>query len=91
MQNSKWILDTNVPFLLREFLISKGIPCATAQEHGWGELKNGELVKAAFDSCFVDTRLRSRNGAGPVDEFKHLSTGSLNLCLSKNQNPPLVG
>jgi predicted nuclease of predicted toxin-antitoxin system len=52
MQNSKWILDTNVPFLLREFLISKGIPCATAQEHGWGELKNGELVRATFDSNF---------------------------------------
>jgi hypothetical protein len=45
----------------------------------------------AQSKCFVDTRLRSRNGAGPVDEFKHLSTGSLNLCLSKNQNPPLVG
>jgi predicted nuclease of predicted toxin-antitoxin system len=52
MYNSKWILDTNVPFLLKEFLSSKGIDCSTAQEHGWGELKNGELVKASFDNGF---------------------------------------
>ena len=34
-------------------------------------------------SCFVDTPLKSRYGADPVDEFKHLSTGSIELCPTK--------
>jgi len=41
----KILLDACVPRPLRKFLASHTVQ--TAQEMGWGELKNGELLKAA--------------------------------------------
>lgn len=38
------------------------------------------LESDANCKCFVDTPRKSRKGAGPVDEFKHLSTRSFRSC-----------
>lgn len=47
-----WLLDANisrkVKFVLNEF----GVSCSTAQERGWGTLKNGELVARAVENGF---------------------------------------
>ena len=43
-----WLLDKNVPIQLVPVLRERAIEAVTADEKGWGALKNGELVRAAL-------------------------------------------
>lgn len=51
-QTSSWLLDANVTQVLQEFLSERGISSVTAQDQGWAELTNGNLVQAAVDGGF---------------------------------------
>ena len=48
-----WLLDANLSHKLKRVLIRSGIDCATAQERGSGELRNGDLVKVAVEAGFT--------------------------------------
>ena len=41
----KILLDECVPWPMRQFLA--GHECSTAQQHGWGGIKNGDLLRLA--------------------------------------------
>lgn len=57
----KILLNACVPRLLRRFLSTHSV--RTAQEMGWGSLKNGELLRVAEaqSDVFVSTDLNLRN------------------------------
>ena len=46
----KVLFDHNVPHKLRHALVDHGV--TTADEMGWAELENGQLLRAAEDSGF---------------------------------------
>ena len=48
-----WLLDANVSHHVRSVLADAGIEARTAQELGWAELRNGDLVAEAVRSGFT--------------------------------------
>lgn len=47
-----WLLDANISHKIKPILDSFSVKCCTAQEMGWAELKNGDLVCAAVNKGF---------------------------------------
>ena len=73
----KILLDECVPWPMHKFLI--GHECATAQQHGWGGIKNGDLIRLAekeFDLFITsDQNIRyQQNLAGRKISILELST-----------------
>ena len=73
----KILLDECVPWPMHKFLI--GHDCSTAQKHGWGGIKNGDLMRRAegeFDLFITsDQSIRyQQNLAGRQIAILELST-----------------
>ena len=81
----KILLDECVPWPMRKFLASH--ECSTAQQRGWGGIKNGDLLRRAegeFD-LFVtsDQNIRyQQNLAGRKIAILELSTNDLRRILA---------
>jgi predicted nuclease of predicted toxin-antitoxin system len=84
------LFDHNVPHKLRAWLTEHEV--ATADEMGWAELENGELLKAAEDAAFAgmvtcDKNLAyQQNLAGRTLALVVLSTNNWNV-LKLNAGP----
>ena len=48
-----WLLDANISHHVRSVLAAVGVEAKTAQELGWAELRNGELVAEAVRGGFT--------------------------------------
>jgi hypothetical protein len=73
----KILLDECVPWPMHKFLT--GHECSTAQQHGWGGIKNGDLIRRAekeFDLFITsDQNIRyQQNLAGRQIAIHELST-----------------
>jgi hypothetical protein len=73
----KILLDECVPWPMRKFLTDH--ECSTAQQHGWGGIKNGDLIRQAekeFDLFITsDQNIRyQQNLAGRQIAILELST-----------------
>jgi len=76
----KILLDECVPWPMHKFLT--GHECSTAQQHGWGGIKNGDLLRLAekeFDLFITsDQNIRyQQNLAGRQIAILELSTNDL--------------
>jgi predicted nuclease of predicted toxin-antitoxin system len=76
----KILLDECVPWPMHKFL--NGHECSTAQQHGWGGIKNGDLLRLAekkFDLFITsDQNIRyQQNLAGRQIAILELSTNDL--------------
>ena len=76
----KILLDECVPWPMRKFLA--GHECSTAHQHGWGGIKNGDLLRLAegkFDLFITsDQNIRyQQNLAGRQIAILELSTNDL--------------
>jgi predicted nuclease of predicted toxin-antitoxin system len=76
----KILLDECVPWPMHKFLT--GHECSTAQQHGWGGIKNGDLMQLAekeFDLFITsDQNIRyQQNLAGRQIAILELSTNDL--------------
>lgn len=47
-----WLLDVNIPLALKTFLAQHQITVETAENRGWRQLENGDLVSAATTAGF---------------------------------------
>jgi hypothetical protein len=76
----KILLDECVPWPMHKFLT--GHECSTAQQHGWGGIKNGDLLRLAEKefNLFItsDQNIRyQQNLAGRTIAILELSTNDL--------------
>ena len=55
-----WLLDANLDIHLLDLLRGLEVECDTAQNRGWKELRNGELVAAAAQAGFTTLVTRDR-------------------------------
>ncbi len=81
-----WLLDNNIPRKLHEFLKSQEIPNETAVFRGWENLRNGELVEAAFTAgftCIVTQDIEFHEAA--AKNLKRFPTMSIVLIRIKQQ------
>jgi predicted nuclease of predicted toxin-antitoxin system len=58
-----WLLDVNIPLALKAFLKQKGITAETAEERGWRQLENGDLVSSAATAGYQCLLTRDRRFA----------------------------
>jgi predicted nuclease of predicted toxin-antitoxin system len=81
----KILLDECVPWPMRKLLA--GHECSTARQHGWGGIKNGDLLRRAegeFDLFITsDQNIRyQQNLAGRQIAILELSTNDLRRILA---------
>ena len=84
-----WLLDHNIPRQIVNSLDTLGIPCDTALNRGWSQLKNGELLSAAVEARFVciltrDT-LFSESATKNIKKFPNMSLVLLTLPQRKGE------
>jgi predicted nuclease of predicted toxin-antitoxin system len=72
-----WLLDHNLPAKMRPTLEGFGVKCETAAKHGWQNLKNGELVAAAFTAgyrCILTRDVRfSESASQTLKKFPEMA------------------
>src|SRR5438045_3243303 len=68
-----WLLDVNMPKKVTQLLAEFGIEAHTADDKGWGALKNGALVEAAIQAGFrcilTRDKLFSQSAARALERF----------------------
>ena len=78
-----WLLDHNLPAQLKPALYRLSITCATTYERGWHQLKNGELVAAAYPAgfrCVVTRDVRfAESAAHALTAFPEMAVVLLHL------------
>ena len=66
----KFLLDACVPRLLRQFLPDHTID--TAQERGWGQMQNGDLLQAEDRSPVTEGNEENEEGTGCYFRLRNL-------------------
>src|SRR3990172_393987 len=86
-----WLLDHNLPRQLFEaFRTTLKVPAETAHSRSWGQLENGDLVRAAVEegfACILTKDVRFRESAAKT--LARFPGFSIVLITLKQQKGPL--